>query len=89
MGAQNGKDRLGQKLRDLEKAREDQWAAQQDRELLEKLRRKAQMPKLQMNCPRCGRKLEPVTRGALSISLCAEHGAWVEKEVLELLLARS
>ena len=31
------KDRLGDKLQNLEKAREDQWAAQRDRELLAKL----------------------------------------------------
>lgn len=35
------KDRYGEKLRQLEKAREDQWAAQQDQELLEKLRKAA------------------------------------------------
>lgn len=34
------KDTLGDKLHDLESARENQWAAQRDRELLEKLRRK-------------------------------------------------
>ena len=34
------KDRLGDKLQNLEKAREDQWAAQRDRELLDKLQLK-------------------------------------------------
>ncbi|MGH7931779.1 MAG: hypothetical protein ACREQN_01290 [Candidatus Binataceae bacterium] len=34
------KDRLGDKLRDVEKAREDQWAHERDRELIEKLRKK-------------------------------------------------
>jgi hypothetical protein len=32
------KDTLGDKLHDLESARENQWAAQRDRELPEKLR---------------------------------------------------
>ncbi len=32
------KDRLGDKLRDLEKAREDDYFARRDRELLEKMR---------------------------------------------------
>jgi nucleotide-binding universal stress UspA family protein len=35
------RDRYGEKLRHLEKAREDQWAAQRDQELLEKLRKEA------------------------------------------------
>ena len=35
------RDRFGDKLRNVEKAREDQWAADRDRELLVKLRRQA------------------------------------------------
>lgn len=38
MVADSGKDRLGEKLRDLEHAREDIFFAQRDRELIEKLR---------------------------------------------------
>lgn len=38
MSADSGKDRLGDKLRDLEKAREDQFFAKRDRELIEQLR---------------------------------------------------
>ena len=38
MSADSGKDRLGDKLRDLEHAREDIFFAQRDRELIEKLR---------------------------------------------------
>jgi hypothetical protein len=34
------KDRLGDKLREVEKAREDQWAFEQDRKLIEKQRQK-------------------------------------------------
>ncbi|MFZ2063197.1 MAG: hypothetical protein WAU82_19475, partial [Candidatus Binatus sp.] len=36
------KDRFGDKLREVGRAREDQWAAQRDRELLAKLRHKAE-----------------------------------------------
>jgi universal stress protein A len=39
--AADEKDRFGEKIHDLEKAREDQWAAERDRELLAKLREKA------------------------------------------------
>ena len=41
MGNQE-KDRFGDKLRDAEKAREDEYFARQERELLEKLKRKQQ-----------------------------------------------
>ncbi|MGH8013307.1 MAG: hypothetical protein ACREQ4_12495 [Candidatus Binataceae bacterium] len=36
----DNKDRAGDKLHDLEKAREEQWARERDKELLEKLRQK-------------------------------------------------
>lgn len=38
MSADSGKDRLGDKLRDLEHAREDLFFAKRDRELIEQLR---------------------------------------------------
>jgi hypothetical protein len=38
VSADSGKDRLGDKLRDLEHAREDQFFAKRDRELIEQLR---------------------------------------------------
>jgi hypothetical protein len=39
MMANENKDRLGDKLRDAEKAREDEYFARRDRELLEKMRK--------------------------------------------------
>lgn len=38
MVADSGKDRLGEKLHDVEKAREDLFFAERDRKLIEKLR---------------------------------------------------
>jgi len=38
VSADSGKDKLGEKLRDLEHAREGQFFAQRDRELIERLR---------------------------------------------------
>lgn len=35
------KDRLGDKLKDLDKAKEDKFFAEREKELLEKMRRKA------------------------------------------------
>jgi hypothetical protein len=40
-----GKDRLGDKLRDAEKAREDQYFAKRDKELLQKLKERMEKDK--------------------------------------------
>jgi hypothetical protein len=41
----DSKDRLGDKLRDAEKAREDQYFAKRDKELLEKLKARLEKEK--------------------------------------------
>jgi ribosomal protein L37AE/L43A len=77
------KDRFGDKVRDLEKVREDQWALEQDRALLEKMRAR-QHPELQ--CPRCAAQLVSQARGELGIMACPNgHGAWLEGLALERL----
>jgi ribosomal protein S27E len=77
------KDRFGDKIHDLEKAREDQWAREQDRALLDKIRTRQQSV---LNCPQCGAKLVARTGGELSIMACPSgHGAWLEGAVLERL----
>lgn len=82
------KDRLGDKLQNLEKAREDQWAAQRDRELLEKLQRKQAKTKPAIAlCPRCQKQLTHTKRAGVSMLTCpAGDGAWIEKSALEELL---
>ena len=49
------KDRLGDKLHDVEAARENQWARQHDEELLEKMRERL--------TPSCVSALQAVPRG--------------------------
>ncbi len=92
----DNKDRLGNKLHDLEKAREDQYAAERDRELLEKLRQKktelrhaASEATVTMGvmCPRCHRGLRPKAHGTLTIMMCPEgHGAWFDEGVLKIVM---
>jgi hypothetical protein len=92
------KDRFGEKIRDLEKAREDQWAAQHDRELLENLRRKQAELKTAMSaatetmgilCPRCHHQLIKTEQGGLTILTCPEDGgAWLDKSELNQVLQR-
>lgn len=81
------KDRMGDKFRDAERAREDQWARQQDAELLEKIRTKAAAA---MHCPKCGKVLVEKNHGALHTLACpAEDGVWIENAALEILLKNS
>lgn len=71
------KDRFGDKLRDAEKAREDKFFADRDRELLEKLRRESALG----DCPSCGVALAPREDGPLRAAVCpAGHGAWLPAE---------
>ena len=91
------KDRLGNKLRDLEKAREDQYAAERDRELIEKLRQKkaelrqaASEASVTMGvlCPRCHRGLLPKAHGSVTMMVCpGDDGAWFDGEALKVVLA--
>lgn len=83
------KDRFGEKLRQIEKGREDQWAAEQDRKLIEKLRRKQKeleaaaeglrdavveaSQSLGRLCPHCERPLNPVKRDGMSAWTCPEE----------------
>ncbi len=79
------RDRLGEKLRDVERAREDQWAHERDRELIEKLRKKGEMPL----CPQCKKPLVAETRAGVAIMVCPDkHGAWLTAAMLEAVLER-
>jgi hypothetical protein len=90
------KDRYGDKLRDAEKAREDKFFAERDRELLAKLKGQAGAQEEQtfrdlarMRCPKCGERL--VTRAELEVEIdaCpAGHGIWLDDGELEKLTER-
>ena len=89
------KDRMGEKMRNVERAREDQFAAERDRELLEKIRQKGEHHKhpghaadaAAMHCPRCHRPLEAKTHGGVEIMACPiEEGAWLDSAALKHLL---
>jgi ribosomal protein L37AE/L43A len=62
--ADSEKDRLGEKLRDKEKAEENRYFAERDKALLEKLKAKAG------HCPQCGTALETVERGSKTAEEC-------------------
>jgi uncharacterized protein len=87
------KDRLGDKLRDVEKAREDLYFAKRDQELLEKLKRQKEQQfkdELQaagtMTCPRCGAELSERVEHGVRVDQCPSCGGlWLDKGEFEAL----
>ena len=93
----DSKDRYGEKMHDLERARENQYAAERDRELLEKIRQKAPQahkatseapqPRESMLCPRCHRVLVAQSEAGVTLMACPiGDGAWVDRAILEQFL---
>jgi len=77
------KDRFGDKLHNLEKAREDQWAREQDRVLMEKLR---QRNTEDLHCPKCKAVLATKMEGTHAVFACPSgHGAWLDREAVQAL----
>jgi len=90
------KDRFGDKLREAERGREDQYFAERDRELLAKLksgqageREQALKEAAHMRCPKCGERLRSVTRHEVALDECpACQGIWLDRGELESIARR-
>jgi uncharacterized C2H2 Zn-finger protein len=70
-------------MHDLEKVREDQWAREQDRLLLEKMRARREQGAL--HCPRCDAELKTDPGMSTSMICPSGHGAWLEGTALQQL----
>lgn len=80
------KDRLGDKLRQKEKAEEDRFFAEESRKKVEALRESQATPPVLGLCPRCGVALEQVVRQGVTIDTCDGCGGiWLDKGELEAL----
>ena len=81
------KDRFGETLKLVERAKEDIYFAQRDRELIEKL--KAQLHKVEdqgakLRCPKCRGLLETYTFQGFVLDRCQNCGGiWMDKGELE------
>ena len=81
--AEDHKDRMGNKLHDAEKAREDQWARQNDEKLLEQMRERLH----QHACPKCKQFLVAKTENGVHLHACPDgHGAWLDAPTLKTAL---
>ena len=81
------KDRLGEKLHQKEKAEEDRYFAERDRELLARLHKRNDADPL--GCPRCGKALVAVEHQGVTVDQCpACQGVWLDRGELEALAPR-
>jgi hypothetical protein len=87
------KDRFGDFIRLLERAREDVYFAEKDRELLDKLKRRlerAQQGRLEnptLKCPQCGINMHNSTFLDLSVRRCSACGGiWFDRGVVPELM---
>ena len=88
--AADEKDRLGEKLKKKQKAEEDLYFAEQDKQAVATLRSErtaGQRPAV--GCPRCGKPLDEEDRSGVMIDVCpAGCGLWLDEGELETIAAR-
>jgi hypothetical protein len=90
------KDRLGDKLRQKEKAEENRFFAERDKALIEKLRQQKAAPEPEkprepgrMQCPKCGERLATVDHLGVTVEECPGcHGMWLDEGELQTLARR-
>jgi Zn-finger nucleic acid-binding protein len=90
--SEDEKDRFGEKLRLLERAKEDIYFAERDRELIEKIRaqlRKIETQEPKLQCPKCGGTWESYMFQGLPLERCRNcSGIWMDKGELEEVLQK-
>jgi tRNA(Ile2) C34 agmatinyltransferase TiaS len=87
----NQKDRFGDTMRLVERAKEDIYFAERDRELLEKLRGQLQRVEAgaQAKCPKCPGLLESYTFQGLGLDRCSQCGGiWLDRGELEAIVRK-
>ncbi|MBI3303695.1 MAG: zf-TFIIB domain-containing protein [Deltaproteobacteria bacterium] len=85
------KDRLGSKLREKERAEEDRYFAERDRELIAKLKQGQEAEEEKMvrelarnRCPKCGERLGQRVIHGVVIEECGScQGMWLDKGELQ------
>lgn len=86
------KDRLGDKLREIEKGREDHYFAERERELIQKLKDQAAKTVKElarMHCPNCGERLQTSHYLDVNVDECPScHGIWLENGELQQIAER-
>ena len=83
----DAKDRYGETMRLVERAKEDIYFAERDRELMAKLRanlRKVENTAIDLCCPKCAGHLESYTFEGFALDRCDKcDGIWMDRGELE------
>jgi hypothetical protein len=81
------KDRFGETMKLLERAKEDIYFAERDRELIEKLKqqlKKVEKDSSELHCPKCPGHLETYTFQGFVLDRCQScGGVWMDQGELE------
>jgi Zn-finger nucleic acid-binding protein len=81
------KDHFGETMKLVERAKEDIYFAERDRELIEKLKshlHKVEKAKSDLHCPKCPGRLETYTFQGFILDRCHDCGGiWMDKGELE------
>jgi|SRR5262249_19788982 Zn-finger nucleic acid-binding protein len=84
------KDRFGETMKLVERAKEDIYFAERDRELIEKLKeqlQKVDKQKSKIHCPKCPGLLENYTFRGFALDRCQNCGGiWMDKGELEAIV---
>lgn len=86
------KDRFGDTMKLVERAKEDIYFAERDREVLQKLRgqlRKVEKTTAEPSCPKCPGKLETFSFHGVTLDRCSAcHGVWMDYGELEAVVRK-
>jgi Zn-finger nucleic acid-binding protein len=86
------KDRFGETMKLVERAKEDIYFAERDRELLEKLKsqlRKVNRQEGEFHCPKCPGLLETYTFQGVTLDRCHQcGGVWMDNGELETVVRK-
>ena len=81
------KDKFGDTMRLVERAKEDIYFAERDRELMAKLKgqlRKSENTAADLGCPKCSGRLEGYTFHGYALDRCDQcGGVWMDRGELE------
>ena len=81
------KDRFGETMKLVERAKEDMYFAEQDQELIAKLKgqlQKVDQTAIDLRCPKCPGRLETYTFQGFALDRCDKCGGiWMDKGELE------
>jgi len=86
------KDRFGETMKLLERAKEDIYFAERDRELIEKLKqqlKKVEEASSELRCPKCPGHLEAYTFQGIALDRCQSCGGiWMDRGELEAVIRK-